>query len=234
VHVISRLALLVRLAKNPHGPVFLKLFKNVVVEDLEMLMPYVRIHMRLIDHLKIGSSVAGGLFTASLKAFTAAILSPWVFLLVMFGFTGAFIRGISSFTSNKTRYMQALTANLYFQNLANNGSALAHLVDAAEAEECKELLLVYYILYVERDRDYARDQLGRRVEEWLHAEFGLDVDFEVAAAVRKLQEKGLLLSHPPTTPDLPAADGVLKVPDLPATLRRLDEVWDGYYSYNSR
>jgi hypothetical protein len=232
VHILARVALLIRLAKNPHGSVFLKLFKNVVVEDLEMLMPYVQVHMRLIDHLKIGSSVIGGVATAFWKIFTAAILSPWLFLLVMFGFTGAFIRGITSFVSNKTRYMQTLTANLYFQNLANNGSALAHLVDAAEVEECKELLLVYFILYVERNQDYGQEQIDRRIEEWLHTEFGLNVDFEVADAVRKLHEKGLLVHHP-STPNSPSAAGVLKVYDLPATLRRLDEAWDNFYSYNN-
>jgi hypothetical protein len=232
VHVLSRVALLIRLTKHPHGPIFLKLFKNVVVEDLEMLMPYVQVHMRLIDHLKIGSSVAGGVLTAFWKVFTAAILSPWIFLFVMCGFAGAFIRGVSSFVSNKTRYMQTLTANLYFQNLANNGSAITHLVDAAEAEECKELSLVYFILYVERDRDYAPKHLDRRIEEWLRTEFGLKVNFEVSDAVQKLRDKGLLIHRPSTTAS-PSADGLLKVHDLPATLRLLDETWDNYHACNN-
>ncbi|MGA2255209.1 MAG: hypothetical protein ABSG53_11145, partial [Thermoguttaceae bacterium] len=39
VHVFARLALLVRLVKHQPEAVFLKLFKNVVAEDLEMLLP---------------------------------------------------------------------------------------------------------------------------------------------------------------------------------------------------
>lgn len=232
VHVFSRVAILVRLARKPDRPVFLKLFKNVVAEDLEMVLPHVRIGMRLLDHLKIGSSVAGGVATAAWKAFTAAILSPWVFLLVMSGFVGAMVRAMFSFFSSKTRYMQTLTASLYFQNLANNSSALAHLVDAAEAEECKELLLAYYMLYVERDRDYTQDALDRRVEEWLREEFGLDVDFEVPDAVRKLCEKELMVRRPPCPGAAADAEPVLKVYDLPSSLRRLDEVWDEYFAYN--
>lgn len=231
VHVFSRVALLVRLAGPATGPVFLKLFKNVVAEDLEMLLPHVRIRMRPLDHLKIGSSLAGGAATAAWKALTAAILSWWVFLLVMSGFVGACVRGVFSFVSSKTRYMQALTNNLYFQNLANNTSALAHLVDTAEAEECKELLLAYYMLYVEHDRDYTQEELDRRVEQWLQAEFDLDVDFEVPDAVRKLLDKGIVVRRP-AAQGAPAADGVLKVYDLPSTLRRLDKVWDEYFSYN--
>jgi hypothetical protein len=99
-HVFSRVALLVRLAERPNGPVFLKLFKNVVAEDLEMLLPFVRIRMRLLDHLKIGSSVAGGVATASWKVLTATILSPWLLLLVMSGFLGAVSRRRATWPAN--------------------------------------------------------------------------------------------------------------------------------------
>ena len=106
--------------------------------------------MRLLDHMKISSSVAGGVVTASWKAFAAAVLSRWMFLLLMFSFMGAAIRGVFSFFSSKTRYMHALAANLYFRTLANNSSVLTYLLDSAEAEECKETLLGYYLLFVER------------------------------------------------------------------------------------
>jgi hypothetical protein len=247
VHIFSRVALLVRLTNCPDGPIFLKLFKNVVAEDLEMLLPYVRIRMRLLDHVKIGSSVLGGVVTASWKMFTATILSPWLLLLVAAGFIGAAIRGLFGFLSRKTKYMHALSSNLYFQNLANNASALAHLVDSAEAEEHKELLLAYYILYVERDHDYTRTELGRRVERWLRKEFDLEVHLDVSDAVRKLAEKDLVVHRPaqfsgsgvkgdsPISVDtktgtVPAAE-VLKVYDLPSSLRRLDAVWDAYFSH---
>jgi hypothetical protein len=188
--------------------------------------------MRLLDHVKIGSSVAGGVVTAAGKAFAAAIFSPWVFLLILSGFIGAIVRGVFSFFSNKTRYMQALSTSLYFQNLANNSSALAYLVDAAEAEECKELLLAYYLLYVERDWDYTQEGLDRRVQQWLEAEFGLKVDFEVPEAVQELLAKRLLVRRPPAGSGSPNAAAVLKVYDLPSALRRLDEVWDNYSSYS--
>jgi hypothetical protein len=234
-HVFSRVALLVRLAKDPDGLVFIKLFKDVVAEELEMLLPYVRIRMRLLDHLKVGSSVAGGVATGAWKVLTATILSPWLFLLVMSGFAVAAIRGVFSFLSSRTKYLHALSSSLYFQNLANNASALAYLVDAAEAEECKELLLAYYVLYVERQRDFSQQELDRRVEEWLRTEFDLKVDFEVSDAVRKLIEKQLLVRRAPAggSPS-GASDGgaVLKVYDLPSALRRLDAAWDEIYSYN--
>ena len=156
IHVFSRLALLVRLRERQPESVFLKLFKNVVAEDLEMLLPYVRIRMKLFDRLKIGTSVVGGLATASWKFWTAAVLSPYVLAVVGAGFAGACVNGVTRFVASKTSYVQRLTSSLYFQNLANNQSMIAHVIDSAEGEQCKELLLAYFLLYVERDRDFSR------------------------------------------------------------------------------
>ena len=224
IHTLSRAALLIRLKRDPDH-VLLKLFKNVVAEDLEMILPQVRICMRWLDMLKIGSSAAGGVATAGWKAFTAAILSPWVFLVVILGFGGALVKAIFSFFASRTSYMHRLASNLYFQNLANNRSVLALLVESAEAEEAKEILLAYSTLYVERDQEYTIQQLDRRVEGWLRDRLNREIDFEVDDAVEKLVEKGLVIERQ-------LADGrrVLKVYDLPSSLRRLDEAWDNFYN----
>jgi len=240
VNVVSRVAMLVRPARQAEDHVLLKLFKNVVAEDLEMVLPQVRIQMRWMDRVKIGSSMAGSLITAAWKAFTAAFLSPVIFLLVLVGLTSAAVKGILSFLASKTRYMQALTANLYFQNLANNSSAIGLLVDAAEAEEVKEILLAYFILYVERQQDYTLQQLDRRIEAWLGEQFGLRVDFDVADGVEKLIDKRLAVRRAPgataglsgraASEESAVAAEVLKVYDLPSALRRLDQTWDDLFT----
>jgi len=234
VRVLKRVAVLVREDGRQNDTIRLKLFKDVVVGDLKMVSPNVRIQMRLLDKLKVGSSVAGGLSAPTLKLLMAAAISPLLMLLLAAGFLGAFVKGIFSFLSSKTKYMQTLSSSLYFQNLANNMSALTQLVDAADAEEAKELLLAYFILHVDRDRNYTVEELDRRVEQWLGEEFGLDVDFEVGDAVRKLREKGLVVTR-----EVPAGQHrpgeirrVLKVYDLPSSLRKLDQVWDGYFTWN--
>ena len=145
---------------------------------------------------------------------------------------GAFFKGVFSFLTSKTKYMQTLSSSLYHKNLANNVSALTRLVDAAEAEEIKELLLAYYILSSENDRDYTMEELDERVEAWLHEHFNLPhIDFEVDDAVRKLIDKKLIEVR-----DEPDDDGttrqVLKAYDLPTALDRLDQWWDDYFSPN--
>jgi len=246
IQVFKRVALLVRTADDGDDDVvLLKLFKDVVLDDLKMITPHVRVQMRVFDKLKIGSTVVGSLVAPLFKLVMAAAFSTFLFVIVLAGCIGAFMKGVFSFLSSKTKYMQTLSTSLYFQNQANNASVLTRLVDAAEAEESKELLLAYFILYVERDRDYTVEELDRRVELWLRARFDVDVDFEVDDAVRKLIEKDLIAERVvEPAPVAPARGGsaaegssgespeprrILKVYDLPSSLRRLDEWWDNYF-----
>ena len=178
-----------------------------------MLLPFVRIRMKLFDRLKIGTSFVGGMATASWKVWTAAVLSPWVLAVVACGFAGACVNGITNFVASKTRYIQKLTTSLYFQNLANNSGMLAHVIDSAEAEQCKELLLAYFLLYVQRDRDFTQQRLDRCAEQWLADKFGVTVDFDVSAAVQKLIDKELIVQQRRSAM---ADEPVLKVYDLPS------------------
>lgn len=228
IHVFSRVVALVGQRRNPTGQIHLKLFKNIVAEDLEMLLPSVRICMRWRDRLKIGSSMAGGLATAVWKAFTAAILSPWAFWTLLVALGGASLRGLFSFFSSKAHYMQALASNLYFQNLANSATAITALVDTAEAEEAKEFLLAYFLLYVERDQQYTAEGLDRRIERWLADGFAFRADFDAADAVASLCRKKLVERF-----DGPAGP-VLRAYDLDSALRRMDEAWDNFYFAGDR
>ncbi len=233
LRVFSRVGLLVRTAKPRGDAVLLKLFKDVVVEDLQMTSPHVQLRMCLFDRLKLGSTVAGGLFAPILKVVMAAAISPMLLLIVVGGFVGALLKGVFGFLRCKTKYMQKLSTSLYFQNLANNVSALTRLIDAAEAEETKETLLAYFLLYVERDRDYTAEALDRRVEQWLRRQFDVDADFEVDDAVRKLIEKDLVVQRadgPPPGNGSGKPRPILKVYDLPTALRKLDTWWDDYFT----
>ncbi|GEM_PF-1308679 len=180
---------------NP-GPdyVLLKLFKNVLLEELKMTSPDIRVKMRLIDRAKIALTVLTGVATSAAKFLMAVAINPILLFTVLTGCAGAFLRGIYGFIACRTRYMERLTSHLYYQCLANNLSALTRLFDMAEAEEFKEALLAYYILYKYRTSDLTMEELDQKVEAWLAQEFGLPrVDFEVDGAVRKLLEKGLLV-----------------------------------------
>lgn len=217
--VARRVAVLVRSVDD--DAVYLKVFKDVAIADLKLILPRVRIRMRWFDRLKIGSTVAGSVGTAALKAFSAAVLSPWVFLVVMGSLILAMLKGIFSFAASKTKYLQTLSSSLYFQNLANNSSALALLAETAEAEEVKDVMLAYFFLDLERDCNYPPALLDRRIERWLYEQFGLVLDFDVSDALRKLREHELLEpGHDGTN-----AEASLHAISLAAALERLSDHW---------
>jgi hypothetical protein len=240
--IFRRAAVLVRTTAH-EDHMHLKLFKDVIAEDLEMVLPEVRVRMRWLDGLKIGSGVAGSLATAVWKVLTEALLSTALFLIMLATFLGAILRAFLAYIGHRARYMQVLSANLYFRNLANNSGVLTYLVDAAEAEELKEMLLAYFLLYVERERDYTVDALQERARQWVRAELGVPLDFEARQAAEMLVRKGLAVyrvasrgvpaSAEPAGAAGPLGSPVLKVYDLPSALRRLDRAWDAFYTNTS-
>lgn len=262
VWVFARVAVLVRQSGGLQGDqVLLKLFKEIVIDDLKMTWPNLRILMRPLDRAILGASALGGIFTPLWKLLVAVTLSPYVVATVVFGCLSAMVRAVWGFLSCKDKYVKTLTHNLYYQNLANNLGALARLIETAEAEEVKEVLLAYYLLYTERDRDYTAEELDRRIEQWLAEEFSLPrVDFEIEDALGKLAAKELAVARPAGRPSeslasVSAPEGseaaspedatgqqasgsehgrqIWKVYDLPTALRRLDRWWDERFSYHS-
>jgi len=77
VFELSRVALLVH---TQDDRIMLKLFKNIIVEDLKIISPGVQIKMPVFARLKIGTTVAGGLFAPLLKLAMAAVISPIIFI----------------------------------------------------------------------------------------------------------------------------------------------------------
>jgi hypothetical protein len=128
---------------------------------------------------------------------------------------------IGKFKTRKLRFMKALTENLYFRNLDNNVGVFFHLTDAAEEEEFKEAVLAYFFLLT-ADMPLAREELDRRVEEWLAHKYECRVNFEVDDALKKLQRFGIVQFEGDRLHCLP----------LDKALRRLDRIWDGFFDYH--
>lgn len=236
-HEVDQFRRVAILVQTHDGRIVLKSFKDIVLPDLKIISPCLKLRMPVFARLKIGSTVLGGLL-APLWKFVGALFfaatMTWVFLaVVLFGFIGAFVKGVFSFMSCRTKYMQTLSSSLYFQSLANNESVLTRLIDAAEAEEVKEMFLAYYMLYTRRNEDLDMQELDELVEAWIEEQFGLDVDFEVDDGVRKLEEKELIVERTMPHPETGEPRQVLKVYDIPSSLRRMDEMWDNIFPHNN-
>jgi len=172
--------------------IFIKLFKDIPQSDLEMIFPNTRIRMRLLDKLRLsitgGGGTIGGIIATAGKL--ASALDPMTIILAISGFVGVLWRQISNIFSQRTKYMAALNQHLYYYNMDNNRGALAHIVDLAEVEECKETILCYFFLA--RFGAMESDELDQRIENYIRDKYSVAMDFEVSDGIRKLTELGLL------------------------------------------
>ncbi|MGJ3256950.1 MAG: DUF3754 domain-containing protein [Alcanivorax sp.] len=192
--------------------VYLKLFENVPKADIEMLFPETQVRMRTIDKLLIGvpALVGGGvMLTTKLGAtllLVGSLLGFWLgmhaqpvtldkaallALLAGLGTLAGFIwKQVKNFRTRKLTFVQALTRNLYFKNVANNASVIFQLVDEAEEEECKETLLAYYFLLAAGEPLSAKT-LDEQIERWFSQRWQYRLDFEISDALAKLERLGL-------------------------------------------
>ena len=222
------------------GSVLIKYFRNIARTDLGGLFPNVRVVMSNFDKLVFGvPAIAGGVPSILNIASTLTVL--FVVLGFYLGISGAVhesevkkalaaLSGLAAlgaylmqlwvkYQRQSLKYQKVLKDNVYFRNINNNAGTFDHLIGAAEDQECKEAFLAYYFLHT-ADASSTQDELERRIEIWLRETFGLDCDFDVDDALRKLDRLGLLVR-----------DGErLSVLALDDTLAQLKRVWGDLFS----
>ncbi|MET0044932.1 MAG: DUF3754 domain-containing protein, partial [Candidatus Thiodiazotropha sp. 6PLUC3] len=172
--------------------IHIKLFKDILKPDLEMLFPDCKIRMKVVDKLKLavtgGGGTAGGL-VATIGKLTAAV-SPWAIVMAVGGFAALLWRQINKVFMQRTRYMASLAQNLYFNNLDNNMGAVTYIVDQARQEEIKETILAYGLINLLAIND--KSELDTACEQWLTEKFDCVIDFDIDDGIKKLQRFKLI------------------------------------------
>ncbi|MER3417222.1 MAG: hypothetical protein C4297_13585 [Gemmataceae bacterium] len=211
---------------------YIKLFKDTHKDDLEMLIPGVKIRIKALDKLKIGMPLLfGTLMFLGKIAFSAAVtlatglmgLISWLGLVCAplgYGF-----RSYYGYISTRQRYQLTMSQSLYYQNVANNLAAFSHLIDQAEAQEFREIILAWAFLWKHApDRGWTSTELDRSIEEYLSRTAGLHRDFEIDDALAKLDYWGLAHAD---------AQGRWHATPLDKGLRHLDCLWDNFFCHNN-
>jgi hypothetical protein len=178
--------------------VYLKIFKNIPRYDVEMLFPNIRVKMKYRDKLQLGGSALVGTLTWALgtatKLLVAVALSPVMLAIALLsGVGGIMYAQIRNIFITRDRYRMQLAQSLYFQNLANNQGALALIVDEAEEEDIKEEVLLYTHLLERPVSPAELDRVDARIEAFLKAKFGIDVNFDFHDALERLLASGLVV-----------------------------------------
>jgi hypothetical protein len=225
--------------KIPPGAVLLKCFRNIASGDLNALFPNARVVLSRKDMLFLGLPALAGGIPILLKIYATITV---LFLLLGFYFgvgaamadsdtktalaalsglvaLGGFVaRQWVKYQRQSLKYQMELTDNIYYRNVNNNAGMFDYVIGAAEEQDCKEAFLAYHFLRVAAAPPTA-NELEARVEAWLKATFGIDVEFEVSDALAKLARLGLIERRGERLVVLP----------LEAAFAELRGVWDKFF-----
>jgi hypothetical protein len=213
--------------------VFLKLFKDIPCEDIEMLLPGGRLKMPTIERWKLGGTVASSVVYVMWKLTEMPLLSLlggiasgalWslyapVSLVLGYGYKTWY-----SFQSSRQTYTLQLTQSLYYQNLDNNGGVMFRLLDEAEEQDTREILLAYFYLWQYAGaRGWTASELDDYIELDLERRLGVEIDFEISDALHKLERGGIVER---------VGDRYRAVP-MDSAQERLDALWERHARANA-
>ncbi len=239
VPIYRRLVFMVKLRPHKRLPahvdtssIYLKAFKDVPKLDLEMLLPGARMETPKFQRLKMGGSLLSGLafllwkiWAELLELVDKFVLGQggliWAPIAALFGYGYKQYYGYSTM---RQTYHLLLAESLYYQNLDNNAGVLTRLLDEAEEQECREVLLGYYFLWrYAPPQGWLAEQLDDYIELYLEGAAKLKVDFEIGDALEKLERLKLVRE---------GRDQYRAVP-LAKALEMLDWTWDNYFKFNN-
>ncbi|MEQ1710745.1 MAG: TMEM143 family protein [Hyphomicrobium sp.] len=209
-------------AQVKEGNIYMKLFKNIPRSDIEMVFPNTQVKFRLMDKVKLGVTTTGGLGMGAIGAAGKLALvasNPIAAAGAVFGLGTIAFRQAMNFMNQKQRYMVVMAQNLYFHAMADNRGVMLKLADRAAEEDVKEEMLLYTVLLKERARHRDMPAIDAAIEQYLYSSFGIEVNFDLEDALRRLMADGLVTE---------STDGFLHVLPPQQASAHLDEKWDRF------
>jgi len=205
--------------------IYIKLFKNIPRNDLEMVFPNTRVRFRLLDKIKLGLTGGGAVgmglvgTAGKLAAGGLTVANPIALLGAVAGLGGIAFRQGVNFMNQKQRYMVVMAQNLYFHAMADNRGVMIKLSERGAEEDVKEEILLYSVLAKETAKRSDLKLIDAAVEKYLRTTFDIQVDFDLPDALDRLIADGIVRED---------ADGTLHtLPPIEAA-RHLDAKWDRF------
>jgi hypothetical protein len=254
------------------GKVYVYLYKNIPKYDLNFIFPNVKVKMTLKDRLILIASAVGAavpmfikilprllLIIAIILFFTTGdvpfqqvnitkedvnnlmpILVTSLSLLVTFG--GFAVKQYFTYKSKQIKFQKDVTDTLFFRQLAVNLGVFQSLIDEAEEEECKEIILVYYHLLTSK-KPLTIAQIDDKIEEWMEKKFACKIDFDIKNTILSLSKiKGQITKNQDglNNQNFPikqkslvnlTADGYCQALSLEQAKEVIDYTWDNIFHY---
>ncbi|MBI3929740.1 MAG: DUF3754 domain-containing protein [Armatimonadetes bacterium] len=218
------------------GKTCIYLYRDVPAADLELLFPNVKVGMRardlagILTPAALGLVLSGPTLLPQLDVVFRAVSAGQpeaasglllALLSLVLTVTGVTAKQTLTYKNRRLEFLRCIGELLFFHKLDCNRGVLHSLMDAAEEEESKEMILLYYHL-LSRPQGIGRRQADHEVEQWL-AGRGLDVDFDIAKALDSWKKLS------PAVID--ARGGRLQAAPISEALRYLDRAWDLAFEY---
>ena len=198
------------------GKIYVYLYKNLSKADVEFIFPNIKMSMTWKDRLLFGIPAIGAGISLIVKILPQLLLILGVIIYVTLGHQpieelqvreeevrnitpllvtilslvvtlgGFAFKQYTSYKSKQIKFQKNVTETLFFRNMASNVGVFQYLIDAAEEEECKEIILVYYHLLT-TNTPLTACQLDAQIEAWMEERLGKKVDFDIENTLRSLE-----------------------------------------------
>ncbi|MDJ0588558.1 MAG: TMEM143 family protein [Pleurocapsa sp. MO_226.B13] len=206
------------------GKIYLYLYKNLSKLDLEFIFPNIQMSMNWKDKLLFGIPAIGAAIPLILRVLPQIILIVGVLIYLTLGHQpidelevreedvrnitpllvavlslvvtlgGFAFKQYTSYKNKQIKFQKSVTETLFYRNLANNTGVFQYLIDAAEEEECKEIILVYYHLLTS-EQPLTASQLDDRIEIWMKEHFQVTIDFDIEKPLANLEAIKAEIKH---------------------------------------
>lgn len=210
--------------------VYLRMFKNVPQQDVDMMLPASGIQMSWLDHSKIvlpsmyavGMTLWRVLRNVLLLAFVGLFKTVALFFVILFAI-GFGVRSLFTYSVNtRRRYLLNMAQSLYYQNLDNNAGVMFRLLEDGEQQEACEVVLAYFAaaIVLAGNDEISLADISAHCEMILKEATGASVAFDIDAASRDLVHLGILKMNQDFWTALTLEEAV----------KQLNATWDNWLS----
>ena len=245
------------------GKVYLYLYKNISKPDIEFIFPNIKMSMTWKDRIIFGVPAIGAGISLIIRVLPQLLLIIGVIIYVTLGqqpieelqvqeddirnitpllvtmfsliitLGGFAFKQYTSYKNKQIKFQKAVTETLFFRNMASNKGVFQYLIDTAEEEECKEIILVYYHLLTTQQL-LNPIELDEMIETWMEEKLGKKINFDIENTLQsleaiqgKLEPESELISLL-----IRDRDNHCRVLPLEQAKKIIDNVWDNLFLYN--
>ena len=127
-------------------------------------------------------------------------------------FGGYGYRSYYNYVTKRQNYDLRMTKNLYFQLLDSNAGVISRLMDEAEEQQSREVMLGYYcLLKYAPEKGWTSHQLDDFIELFFTQHFVKKIDYDVVDGIKKLKSLGLVEESGTMLKAIPIEDALQKL-----------------------